>query len=87
MAKAPPRRTLRPAATSGDGYMTVAEVAVRLRVSKRTVQNFCHRGDLDWIRVGRQIRIDAQSVADYETAGKLLTTNAAKAGAYLQGRA
>ena len=43
-------------------YMTVEEVAARLRVSKMTVYRAVERGDMDAIRVGRSIRVDKRDV-------------------------
>lgn len=38
-------------------FLTVAEVAVMLRVSKMTVYRFVNSGELASVRVGRSIRI------------------------------
>lgn len=47
-------------------YLTVAEVATHLRVSKMTVYRLVHDGELAGvIRVGRSMRIPAASVVAY----------------------
>jgi excisionase family DNA binding protein len=59
--------------TSGSGdqplsevrFLTVAEVAGIMRVSKMTVYRLVHAGDLPAIRVGRSFRVPEQAVHDY----------------------
>lgn len=46
-------------------YLTVAEVAARVRVSKMTVYRLVHTGELAGIRVGRSFRIPATIVDAY----------------------
>lgn len=46
-------------------YMTVAEVAARLRVSKMTIYRLVHAEELAAIRAGRSIRIPDTGVAAY----------------------
>ena len=46
-------------------FLTVAEVAAVMRVSKMTVYRLVHNGDLPAIRVGRSFRVPEQAVHDY----------------------
>lgn len=46
-------------------FLTVAEVAAIMRVSKMTVYRLVHSGDLTAIRVGRSFRVPEQAVHDY----------------------
>ncbi len=46
-------------------FLTVAEVAATMRVSKMTVYRLVHGGTLPAVRVGRSFRVPADSVADY----------------------
>ena len=46
-------------------FLTVAEVATIMRVSKMTVYRLVHSGDLSAIRVGRSFRVPEQAVDDY----------------------
>jgi excisionase family DNA binding protein len=46
-------------------FLTVAEVASMMRVSKMTVYRLVHAGDLPAIRVGRSFRVPADAVHDY----------------------
>jgi excisionase family DNA binding protein len=50
---------------SGVEFVTVAEVAAIMRVSKMTVYRLVHSGELPAIRVGRSFRVPAQAVDDY----------------------
>ena len=50
---------------TGVEFLTVAEVAAIMRVSKMTVYRLVHAGDLPAIRVGRSFRVPAQAVHDY----------------------
>lgn len=38
-------------------FLTVQEVAARLRVSKMSIYRLCEAGDIPFVRVGRQFRI------------------------------
>jgi excisionase family DNA binding protein len=57
---------------SGDGlgqpartqFLTVAEVAALMRVSKMTVYRLVHNGELPAVRVGRSFRVHAKAVHD-----------------------
>ncbi len=46
-------------------FMTVAEVAASMRVSKMTVYRMVHNGDLAAVRVGRSFRVPERAVDDY----------------------
>ncbi|MEU4234397.1 helix-turn-helix domain-containing protein [Nonomuraea sp. NPDC026600] len=46
-------------------FLTVAEVATVLRVSKMTVYRLLHSGELPAIRVGRSFRVPEPAVHDY----------------------
>ncbi len=55
--------------TSGDlsdsTFLTVAEVAATMRVSKMTVYRLVHNGDLPAVRVGRSFRVLEKDVNEY----------------------
>ena len=46
-------------------FLTVAEVAAVMRVSKMTVYRMVHGGDLPAVRVGRSFRVPEQAVHEY----------------------
>ena len=46
-------------------FLTVAEVATVMRVSKMTVYRMVHAGDLPAVRVGRSFRVPEKAVHDY----------------------
>ena len=46
-------------------FLTVAEVADIMRVSKMTVYRLVHAGELPAVRVGRSIRVHASAVKEY----------------------
>jgi excisionase family DNA binding protein len=46
-------------------FLTVAEVAGVMRVSKMTVYRMVHAGELTAVRVGRSFRVPAQAVREY----------------------
>lgn len=46
-------------------FLTVAEVASVMRVSKMTVYRMVHGGDLPAVRVGRSFRVPEKAVHDY----------------------
>ncbi len=46
-------------------FLTVAEVATLMRVSKMTVYRLVHGGELTAVRVGRSFRVPEQAVHDY----------------------
>ena len=57
--------------TGGEGgvsasqFLTVAEVAARMRVSKMTVYRLVHSGELEAVRVGRSFRVPELAVDTY----------------------
>jgi excisionase family DNA binding protein len=46
-------------------FLTVAEVAAVMRVSKMTVYRMVHNGQLPAVRVGRSFRVSEDDVHDY----------------------
>ena len=46
-------------------FLTVAEVAEIMRVSKRTVYRLVHSGELPAVRVGRSFRVNETAVNEY----------------------
>jgi excisionase family DNA binding protein len=46
-------------------FLTVAEVAAVMRVSKMTVYRMVHAGELPAVRVGRSFRVPEKAVHDY----------------------
>jgi excisionase family DNA binding protein len=46
-------------------FLTVAEVAALMRVSKMTVYRLVHAGDLPAVRVGRSFRVPEEAVRRY----------------------
>ncbi|MGQ0465176.1 MAG: helix-turn-helix domain-containing protein [Sporichthyaceae bacterium] len=46
-------------------FLTVAEVATKMRVSKMTVYRLVHNGDLPAVRVGRSFRVPETAVQEY----------------------
>jgi excisionase family DNA binding protein len=56
--------------TSGENisevkFLTIAEVAAMMRVSKMTVYRIVHNGDLPAVRVGRSFRVTEKDVNEY----------------------
>jgi excisionase family DNA binding protein len=56
--------------TNGEGlaevkFLTVAEVAAAMRVSKMTVYRLVHGGELPAVRVGRSFRVPEDAVNEY----------------------
>ncbi|MEO8107276.1 MAG: helix-turn-helix domain-containing protein [Actinomycetes bacterium] len=49
----------------GGKFLTVAEVAAVMRVSKMTVYRLVHAGDLPAVRVGRSFRVPEEAVRRY----------------------
>jgi excisionase family DNA binding protein len=45
--------------------MTVAEVALMMRVSKMTVYRLVHSGELTAVRVGKSFRVPEKAVHEY----------------------
>ena len=48
-----------------DPWMTIAEIAHELRVSKMTVYRLVHIGDLPSTRIGRSFRVRSSAVTTY----------------------
>ncbi len=46
-------------------FLTVAEVAAVMRVSKMTVYRLVHNAELPAVKIGRSFRVPAQAVDDY----------------------
>ena len=46
-------------------FLTVAEVAAMMRVSKMTVYRLVHNGDLPAVRVGRSFRVREEDANEY----------------------
>ena len=46
-------------------FLTVAEVAGLMRVSKMTVYRLVHSGEMPAVRVGRSFRVPEKAVHDY----------------------
>ena len=46
-------------------FLTIAEVASMMRVSKMTVYRLVHGGDLPAVRVGRSFRVLEEDVNEY----------------------
>ncbi|WP_103063803.1 helix-turn-helix domain-containing protein [Actinomyces qiguomingii] len=56
-------------APGAPSFLTVAEVAAMLRVSKMTVYRMVHSGDLPAMQVGRSFRVPERAVQQYLAAG------------------
>ena len=54
-----------PAPRAAVAFLTVAEVAALMRVSKMTVYRLVHGGELSAVRVGRSFRVPERAVHDY----------------------
>jgi len=46
-------------------FLTIAEVAGMIRVSKMTVYRLVHNGELPAVRVGRSFRVSEEDVHEY----------------------
>ena len=46
-------------------FLTVAEVAEIMRVSKMTVYRLVHAGEMPAVRVGRSFRVHESAVSEY----------------------
>ena len=66
-----PRKTVPAMPTHAPGdisdvkFLTVAEVAAMMRVSKMTVYRLVHSGELPAVRVGRSFRVTEEDVNEY----------------------
>ena len=54
-----------PAPRQAVTFLTVAEVAAMMRVSKMTVYRLVHAGELSAVRVGRSFRVPERAVQEY----------------------
>lgn len=54
-----------PRSLTDSTFLTVAEVAAVMRVSKMTVYRLVHAGDLAAVRVGRSFRVPQHAVDEY----------------------
>lgn len=52
-------------ASGAPSFLTVAEAAAMLRVSKMTVYRMVHSGDLPAMQVGRSFRVPERAVEEY----------------------
>ena len=64
-AAMPGGRPAVPAPRAAVTFLTVAEVAAMMRVSKMTVYRLVHAGELSAVRVGRSFRVPERAVQDY----------------------
>ncbi len=64
-AAMPVGRPAVPAPRASVTFLTVAEVASMMRVSKMTVYRLVHAGELSAVRVGRSFRVPERAVQDY----------------------
>jgi excisionase family DNA binding protein len=62
---APARLQRNPVLADGVRFLTIAEVALVLRVSKMTVYRLVHAEELAAIRVGRSYRVPDTAVSQY----------------------
>ena len=65
MASGPPSQPGQPGDISEVRFLTVAEVAGVMRVSKMTVYRLVHSGELPAVRVGRSFRVPEDAVNAY----------------------
>ncbi|PVG82493.1 excisionase [Nocardioides gansuensis] len=54
-----------PGDMSESRFLTIAEVAAQMRVSKMTVYRLVHSGELPAVRVGRSFRVTEDDVNEY----------------------
>ncbi|MEI6375273.1 MAG: helix-turn-helix domain-containing protein [Actinomycetes bacterium] len=52
-------------AVGGVNFLTVAEVASMMRVSKMTVYRLVHGGELPAVQIGRSFRVPQKAVDEY----------------------
>jgi excisionase family DNA binding protein len=64
-AAVPVGRSAVPQPRAAVTFLTVAEVASMMRVSKMTVYRLVHGGELSAVRVGRSFRVPERAVQDY----------------------
>jgi excisionase family DNA binding protein len=58
-------RSAEPTAISQVQFLTVAEVAKMMRVSKMTVYRLVHSGEMPAVRVGKSFRVPEKAVHTY----------------------
>ncbi|MBV9594203.1 MAG: helix-turn-helix domain-containing protein [Actinobacteria bacterium] len=63
--RTPANEQARPDTLAEVRFLTVAEVASVMRVSKMTVYRMVHAGELPAVRVGRSFRVPEKAVHDY----------------------
>jgi excisionase family DNA binding protein len=51
--------------TAVERWLTIADVAERLRVSTATVYGLCKRGELQHVRVANAIRVSQKALSDF----------------------
>ncbi len=61
-----PRKKHRPTIAPEERVYTTDEVALRLNVSRRTVQQWIHEGKLAAMRFGRAYRIEAKELEAFK---------------------
>lgn len=55
-------------------YLSVQEIASRLRVSRMTAYRLIHEGEMTSVRIGRQFRIEETEVDRYIASNTKLAT-------------
>jgi excisionase family DNA binding protein len=60
-----PNQPNHPNDLSDSKFLTIAEVASKMRVSKMTVYRLVHGGELPALRVGRSFRVLEEDVNEY----------------------
>ena len=63
--RAPAKSASAPARVANERFLTVAEVASIMSVSKMTVYRLVHSGELEAFRVGRSFRVPEKAVNEY----------------------
>ncbi|MGH3432252.1 MAG: helix-turn-helix domain-containing protein [Thermocrispum sp.] len=61
----PQKKDAEPATPGQVQFLTVAEVAALMRVSKMTVYRLVHSGELPAVRVGKSFRVPEKAVHAY----------------------
>ncbi|HET6287297.1 helix-turn-helix domain-containing protein [Amycolatopsis sp. QT-25] len=61
----PPNKKDDPPSVGQVQFLTVAEVATLMRVSKMTVYRLVHSGELPAVRVGKSFRVPEKAVHEY----------------------
>jgi excisionase family DNA binding protein len=64
------REDLVPEATVVGKLYTTDQVAQLFQTSRRTVQDWIHRGQLEAIRIGREWRVEAEALRKLKEAGR-----------------